>query len=73
MVPSLRHRLLALFVLLVCLPHPVSSPPRRQIRRCRQIPAIRIGTLANGLPTGCVHMPPRPVRSPCGCVWVLVP
>ena len=49
MVPSLRHRLLALFVLLVCLASSCLVVAEEADTPLPTDPAIRIGTLANGV------------------------
>jgi zinc protease len=49
MVPSLRHRLLALFVLLVCLASSYIVAAEEADAPLPTDPAIRIGTLANGV------------------------
>jgi zinc protease len=49
MVPSLRHRLLALFVLLVCLASSCLVGAEEANAPLPTDPAIRIGTLANGV------------------------
>src|SRR5215475_13117135 len=49
MVPSLRHRLLALFVLLACLASSCLVAAEEADTPLPTDPAIRIGTLANGV------------------------
>jgi zinc protease len=49
MVPSLRHRLLALFVLLVCLASSCLVGAEEANAPLPTDPALRIGTLANGV------------------------
>src|SRR5215813_2681095 len=49
MVPSLRHRLLVLFVLLVCLASTCIAVAEEAEAPLPTDPAVRIGTLANGV------------------------
>src|SRR5262249_10856630 len=64
MVPSLRHWLLALFVLLVCLASSCLVVAEEADTPLPTTPAPPIGTLPNGVPSGVRPHAPPPGKIP---------